>query len=113
MSEPVMSEPSPVGDVLGVTELGRADDEPVLSEPGRVAPGPVMAGTYCTEEVCITCSDQAVPVCITELRPDDLALARTEAGTVEEISVALVDAQVGDVVLVHAKEALTVVGARP
>jgi D-sedoheptulose 7-phosphate isomerase len=56
--------------------------------------------------VCITCSDEALPVRITELRPDDLALVATEAGTLEEISIALVDAEVGDVVLVHAKEAI-------
>jgi hydrogenase maturation factor len=62
-------------------------------------------------EVCITCSDQAVPVRVTELRPDDLALVSTEAGTLEEVSIALVDAKVGDVVLVHAKEAIVVVTA--
>jgi hydrogenase maturation factor len=46
---------------------------------------------------------------ITELRPGGLALAATDGGT-EEISVALVQAQVGDVVLVHAKEAIAVLG---
>jgi len=61
---------------------------------------------HCVGEVCITCSDEAVPVRITELRPDELALVATEAGTLEEISIALVDAGVGDVVLVHAKEAI-------
>ncbi|WP_028936728.1 HypC/HybG/HupF family hydrogenase formation chaperone [Pseudonocardia spinosispora] len=61
---------------------------------------------HCGGEVCITCSDQAVPVRITELLPDELATVSTEAGTVEEISVALVDASVGDVVLVHAGEAI-------
>jgi len=61
---------------------------------------------HCVGEVCITCSDEALPVRITELRPDDLALVATEAGTLEEISIALVDAKVGDVVLVHAKEAI-------
>jgi hydrogenase expression/formation protein HypC len=61
---------------------------------------------HCVGEVCITCSDEAVPVRITKLRPDDLALVTTEAGTLEEISIALVDAGVGDVVLVHAKEAI-------
>jgi hydrogenase expression/formation protein HypC len=61
---------------------------------------------HCEGEVCITCSDQAVPVRITQLLPDELATVSTEAGTVEEISVALVDAEVGDVVLVHAGEAI-------
>ncbi|WP_232664514.1 HypC/HybG/HupF family hydrogenase formation chaperone [Pseudonocardia sp. TRM90224] len=57
-------------------------------------------------EVCITCSDVAVPVTVTELLGDDLALVDTGAGTVEEVSVALVEAAVGDTVLVHAGEAI-------
>ena len=83
-----------------------------MSEPTRVtvASGSEARAPSCTDEVCITCSDQAIPVCITQLCPNDLALASTEDGTVEEISVALVDVGVGDVVLVHAGEALTVVG---
>lgn len=60
----------------------------------------------CGDEVCITCSDVAVPVRVLALHPNDLALVRTEEGTDEEVSVALVDASVGDTVLVHAKEAL-------
>jgi hydrogenase maturation factor len=63
----------------------------------------------CHDEVCITCSDSAVQVRITELIGSGLAMADTGAGT-EEISVALVDARPGDVVLVHAKEAIAVVG---
>jgi hydrogenase expression/formation protein HypC len=74
-----------------------------MSTPGLwSAPGPA----HCAGEVCITCSDEAVPVRVLALRPDDLALVLTEAGTEEEVSVALVDAAVGDTVLVHAKEAL-------
>ncbi|MCA1676814.1 MAG: HypC/HybG/HupF family hydrogenase formation chaperone, partial [Actinobacteria bacterium] len=38
---------------------------------------------------------------------DDLALADTGSG-VEEVSIALVDAGVGDTVLVHAREAIAV-----
>jgi D-sedoheptulose 7-phosphate isomerase len=64
----------------------------------------------CHDEVCVTCADTAVPVRITELRPGGLALADTGAGA-EEISVALVEARVGDVVLVHAKEAIAVLAA--
>jgi hydrogenase maturation factor len=67
---------------------------------------------HCEDEVCITCSDEALPVTIVELLGDDLALVDTGHSR-EKISVALVDAEVGDVVLVHAKEALTVVEARP
>jgi hydrogenase expression/formation protein HypC len=69
----------------------------------------VRFGPDCTGDVCITCSDQAVPVVIVELRADDLALVRTPAGTEEEISVALVEAAEGDTVLVHAGEAIATV----
>jgi hypothetical protein len=41
------------------------------------------------------------------LLPGDLAEVVTEAG-LEEVSVALVDARPGDIVLVHAKEAIAV-----
>lgn len=59
-------------------------------------------------DVCITCSDQALPFVVVELLADDLALVDTGAGpgTAEEVSVALVDAAVGDTVLVHAGEAI-------
>jgi hydrogenase maturation factor len=63
----------------------------------------------CHDDVCITCSDSAVEVRIRELLPDGRAWVETDAG-VEEISVALVDASVGDLVLVHAKEAIAVLG---
>jgi len=61
------------------------------------------------EEVCITCSDTAVAVRIRELLPGGLAIVDTGEGF-EEVSVALVSAGPGDVVLVHAKEAIAVVG---
>ena len=63
----------------------------------------------CHDEVCITCSDTAVPVTIVRLLDDELAVVDTGAGE-EEVSVALVRAAVGDTVLVHAKEAIAVVG---
>jgi hydrogenase maturation factor len=66
------------------------------------------AAPECHDEVCITCSDTAVAVRVRELRPDGLAIVDTEAGP-EEVSVALVAAAPGDVVLVHAKEAIAVV----
>lgn len=62
----------------------------------------------CTGDVCITCSDEAVRVTVVELLQHDLARVDTGRG-VEEVSVALVDAAVGDTVLVHAKEAIAVV----
>jgi hydrogenase expression/formation protein HypC len=64
----------------------------------------------CHDEVCITCSDTAVAVTIVRLLDDELALVDTGAGQ-EEVSVALVRAAVGDTVLVHAKEAIAVVGS--
>ncbi|MCD2192822.1 HypC/HybG/HupF family hydrogenase formation chaperone [Actinomycetospora endophytica] len=64
---------------------------------------------HCDGEVCVTCSDEAVPV--TVLAVDDDGIARVDTGRgVEEVSVALVDAAVGDVVLVHAKEAIASLG---
>lgn len=62
----------------------------------------------CLDEVCVTCSDSAVPVRIVALLDDSLAIVGTQAGE-EEISVALVDAAIGDTVLVHAGEAIAVV----
>jgi hydrogenase expression/formation protein HypC len=57
----------------------------------------------------VTCSDQAVAVRVLALHAGELATVDTGDGHVEEVSVALVDAAVGDVVLVHAKEAIAVV----
>ena len=59
----------------------------------------------CHDDVCITCSDQAVAVRVVRLLDDGLAIADTGVSQ-EEISVALVDARAGDTVLVHAKEAI-------
>jgi hydrogenase maturation factor len=92
----------------GPGPAGHGPAEPGPAEPGAAAPSPAP----CPDGVCITCSDAAVEVRITELRDDDLALADTGSG-VEEISVALVDARPGDTVLVHAKEAIAVVRAAP
>jgi hydrogenase maturation factor len=82
-----------------------------MSDPPSVPSAPDIA--HCVDEVCITCSDVAVPVRIMSLHGFELATVRTEAGTDEEISVALVDAVVGDVVLVHAKEAIARVESGP
>ena len=75
-------------------------------------PGPAGVAPVCHDEVCITCSDTAVAVRVVTLLPDDLALVDTGAGQ-EEVSVALVQAAVGDTILVHAKEAIAVVGGGP
>ena len=56
-------------------------------------------------EVCITCADQAVPVRVVELL--DGGMARVDAGaSIEEVSIELVEAAVGDTLLVHAGVAL-------
>ena len=68
----------------------------------------MSAPGQCHGPVCITCSDQAVRVRVAELLGDGMALVDTDAGTREEISIALVDAGVGDLVLVHAGEAIGV-----
>ena len=66
----------------------------------------------CHGEVCITCSDTAVEVTVVRLLADGLAMVDTGQGTEEEVSVALVEAGPGDRILVHAKEAIAVVGAQ-
>lgn len=76
-------------------------------------PGPTVAAApprvpECYGDVCITCSDEAVRVTILELL--DQELAKVDTGeSIEVVSVALVDAGVGDVILVHAKEAIAVI----
>ena len=63
----------------------------------------------CHDDVCITCSDTAVAVTVVRLLDDGLAIVDTGRGE-EEVSVALVRAAPGDKILVHAKEAIAVVG---
>jgi hydrogenase maturation factor len=62
-------------------------------------------GFECRHDVCITCADDAIPVRVIELLDDNLARVDTGAG-VEVVSVALVAAKTGDVILIHAKEAI-------
>ena len=64
---------------------------------------------HCTGDVRIPCSDEAVQVRVVRLLEAGLAVVDT-GESMEEVSVALVDAAVGDTVLVHAKEAIAVVG---
>lgn len=61
----------------------------------------------CFDEVCVTCSDAAAPGTVVALLDDGLAIVGTPAGQ-EEVSVALVEAGIGDTVLVHAGEAIAV-----
>ncbi|MEU0481270.1 HypC/HybG/HupF family hydrogenase formation chaperone [Streptosporangium sp. NPDC006013] len=62
----------------------------------------------CTAGVCITCSDQALPVRVVRLLEGELAIVDA-GGVLEEVSVALIDPAVGDTVLVHAREAIAVI----
>ena len=73
-----------------------------MSQTGAPPPGGA-----CHDEVCVTCSDAAVAVTIVRLLDDDLAVVDTGDGE-EEVSVAFVDAGVGDTILVHAREAIAV-----
>jgi hydrogenase expression/formation protein HypC len=63
----------------------------------------------CHDGVCITCSDTAVAVTVLRLLEDGLAIVDGGRGE-EEVSVALVSAHAGDTILVHAGEAIAVVG---
>jgi len=63
----------------------------------------------CSGDVCITCSDTAVQVTVVRLLEDEMAVVEGGAGE-ETVSVALVSADVGDTILVHAREAIAVVG---
>jgi hydrogenase expression/formation protein HypC len=67
------------------------------------------ASAECYGDVCITCSDTAVEVTVLRLLADALAVVDTGQGE-EEVSVALVEAKPGDTILVHAKEAIAIVG---
>lgn len=63
----------------------------------------------CAGDICITCSDTAVQVRVVRLVEDQMAVVDTGAGE-ETVSVALVDVGVGDTILVHAREAIAVLG---
>jgi hydrogenase expression/formation protein HypC len=79
--------------------------DPPLAGPAAARPAAVPE---CHDEVCITCSDTAVTVRIVRLLDDELAVVDTGSGE-EEVSIALVSASVGDLILVHAAEAIAVV----
>ncbi|MEU9832444.1 HypC/HybG/HupF family hydrogenase formation chaperone [Streptosporangium sp. NPDC048047] len=63
----------------------------------------------CDTGPCVTCADEAVPMRVISIRYGGLAVAGAGPVTTE-VSVALVDAAEGDTVLVHAGEAIAVVG---
>lgn len=63
----------------------------------------------CTEQVCVTCSDEGRPGVVERAQEAyEPALVRTDAG-VEEVDMTLVgDVRPGDRVLIHAGMALTI-----
>lgn len=65
----------------------------------------------CHDGICVTCSDTAVEVEVVRTLERDIAIVDTGSGQ-EEVSVALVSADVGDTILVHAGEAIAVVEKR-
>jgi len=71
-------------------------------------PEPVT-GPVCTSDHCITCGDIAVEVRVVRVLADGLADVDTGEGE-ERVSIALVSADPGDMILVHAGEAIAVVG---
>lgn len=81
-----------------------SSDDPLLS----IGSPSDRAVPQCYDDVCITCSDEAVEVRVVELVEDGIARVDTGEG-LEDVSVMLVEAGVGDTVLVHAKEAIAVV----
>jgi hypothetical protein len=93
--------------VLRAARRARPGGDRVTAEPRG---GPSPAGVpECYGDVCITCSDTAVEVTVLRLLEDELAVVDTGLGE-ETVSVALVTARVGDTILVHAREAIAVVG---
>lgn len=73
-------------------------------EPAPPPPTPTVP--ECHDDVCITCSDEAVDVTVLELLDD--GMARVDTGVShEEVDVSLLeDVGVGDAILVHAKVAI-------
>jgi hydrogenase expression/formation protein HypC len=91
---------------------GRGSDwteERQRSDEGRKSLKSATKASECLDGVCITCSDTAVEVRVLRLLEDELAVVDTGLGE-ETVSVALVTARVGDTILVHAREAIAVVG---
>jgi hydrogenase maturation factor len=70
----------------------------------RMAP-PTPVPSCDDQDFCLICSDEAVPVRVVELL--DAGMARVDTGiSIEEVCIELVEAAVGDTILVHAKVAI-------
>jgi hydrogenase maturation factor len=55
---------------------------------------------------CVTCSDEGAPMRVVRVNDQGLALCEDACGRRHTVEIALVDAQAGDEVLVHAGVAL-------
>jgi hydrogenase expression/formation protein HypC len=60
----------------------------------------------CEDGRCITCGDEGTPMRVLRVREDALALCEDDAGAHHTVELALVEAGVGDLLLVHAGVAL-------
>jgi hydrogenase maturation factor len=78
----------------------------VFEHPGLLAEPEAL----CTEEVCITCSDEGRVAEVTAVHGDGRAEVLV-GGRVESIDASLVDAGPGDLLLVHAGVAVSLLGA--
>jgi hydrogenase expression/formation protein HypC len=56
----------------------------------------------CDDGHCVTCSDEAVPMRVTEIRPDGIAVC----GNAEVMTDLVGDVELGDELLVHAGTAI-------
>ena len=83
-----------------------AGEYPAPGGPAGAGQPPQAGDAACPDGTCVTCSDSAVPVTVTRLLPDAMAVVDTGSGQQEEVSIALVTAQPGDTILVHAGEAI-------
>ena len=70
---------------------------------------PAEQATVGRDTACITCGDVAVPMRVIRTGEDGLADCVTETGETSQVELALVDAQPGDEVLVHACVAIQIV----
>jgi hydrogenase maturation factor len=70
------------------------------------------APAACTDEICITCSDEGRVVEVTVVHDDGRAEVSV-GGRTETVDISLVEAGPGDLLLVHAGVAITLLGPVP
>ena len=71
---------------------------------------PAEQATGGRNSICITCGDVAIPMRVLSVGDDGLADCVTEDGERAQVELALVDAEPGDEVLVHACVAIQRLG---